>query len=62
MCCGKSSGVNYCSHALTDTGDWGDIALVLCRKCADATQDMTEPRQFQEYKNQFGDAAEKERE
>ena len=37
--CGKSAGVNYSSDRRTDTtdsagNDWGDIALVLCARCA----------------------------
>lgn len=53
--CGKSAGVDYYSHPLTDQGDWHDAALCLCKKCADATQDMTLVDQFLEYKKQFGD-------
>lgn len=53
-CCGKSAGVDYFSHPLTDSGDWSDIALCLCKRCADATQKMTEVREFEEYKKQFG--------
>lgn len=55
--CGKSAGVNYFSHPLTDCEDWGDAALVLCRKCSDATQDMTKVEEFYKYKEQFGDAS-----
>jgi len=37
--CGKSAGQDYCSDRRTDMIDsagnnWGDIALVLCAKCA----------------------------
>jgi hypothetical protein len=31
--CGKSAGVDYLSHAMSDTNGWGDAALVLCAKC-----------------------------
>jgi hypothetical protein len=48
--CGKSAGVNYFSHPLTDTGDWGDEALVLCEKCADETYYFTEVEKFLEFK------------
>lgn len=47
--CGKSAGVDYCSHHLTDTGDWKDAALVLCLKCAKRTQDMTDVKEFKAY-------------
>lgn len=57
--CGKSAGVDYSSHPLTDTGGWGDIALCLCQKCWDATSELADPKDFLEYKKQFGDAAEK---
>lgn len=57
MCCGKSAGIDFFSHPLTDTGGWDDMALVLCNKCFSATQDMTDPNQFESYKKQFGDAA-----
>ncbi len=55
--CGKSAGVDYYSHPLTDCGDWGDLALVLCKKCGEATAEMTRPEEFEKYKSQFGDAA-----
>ena len=32
--CGKSSGVDYVSDRRTDTGDFGDLALCLCDRCA----------------------------
>lgn len=51
--CGKNFGVEYFSHLLTDTGDWGDSALILCMKCVDATQDMTELNQFKEYQTKM---------
>lgn len=49
--CGKSAGVSYSSHPLTDcispSGEsWGDIAICLCRKCWDATEALTEPSEF----------------
>lgn len=52
--CGKSCGVDYCSHPLTDTGDWADIALVLCLKCAHATDEMTDPAEFEAYAKKHG--------
>jgi len=55
--CGRSAGVNYFSHPLTDTGDWGDTALVLCARCSDLTQELTNVEDFLKYKEQFGDAA-----
>lgn len=58
-CCGKSAGVDYFSHPLTDTGDWNDIGLVLCKRCADKTCDITDLEEFKRYKAQFGDAAQK---
>lgn len=45
-CCGKSAGVNYNSHPLTDTGDWADIALCLCLKCYDRTKELTDVQDF----------------
>jgi len=57
MACGKSAGVDYSSHPMTDCGDWADSAICLCIKCWDATSEMTDPAQFDEYKKQFGDAA-----
>jgi hypothetical protein len=44
-CCGKSAGIDYCSHPMTDCTDsdgkaWGDTGLCLCQKCFDATKDM----------------------
>ena len=44
--CGKSAGVSYYSHPLTDTDDWADIAICLCKTCADFTQDMTDVNEF----------------
>lgn len=60
--CGKSAGVNYFSHPLTDSlspsgRGWHDTALCLCKKCAIATEDMLEPSEFEEYKKQFGEAS-----
>jgi hypothetical protein len=52
--CGKSAGVDYFSHSLTDTGDWGDLALILCRKCAKATSKMTDPKEFIAYQKKHG--------
>lgn len=33
--CGVSAGVDYYSDRRTDTGDFGDVALVLCKACCD---------------------------
>lgn len=52
--CGKSAGVNYLSHPLTDCGDWHDAAICLCRKCAVATQDMTDVKEFYKYQKKMG--------
>lgn len=57
--CGKSAGVDYFSHHLTDTEGWGDEALVLCAKCSDKTKDMVKVEEFLDYKKKFGDAAER---
>ena len=52
--CGKSAGVDYFSHPLTDCNgsdgkDWGDVALCLCGKCMTATQNMTSVDEFIAY-------------
>lgn len=52
--CGKSAGVEYCSHPLTDCEgtdgeSFGDIALCLCEKCYYATQRMTTITDVQAY-------------
>lgn len=53
--CGKSAGMDYFSHPLTDTGDdWHDNAICLCKKCADATYDFTNVKQFFEYADKHG--------
>lgn len=57
--CGKSAGVSYFSHHLTDCDSplgesWDDLAICLCKKCADATSDMTEPSEFIEYAKKKG--------
>ena len=49
--CGKSAGVDYCSHPLTDVGDWHDHAICLCRKCADKTDHLTDVKDFLKLKN-----------
>lgn len=61
-CCGKSAGHNYQSHQLTDSVgtdgvEWHDTALVLCKRCAKATIDMTTVTQFNEYRELKLDAA-----
>ena len=53
QCCGKSAGVNYYSHRLTDTGDWGDRALTLCKKCAVATDHITDVKEFLKFKELY---------
>jgi hypothetical protein len=57
--CGKSSGVDYCSHPMTDCTDpdgrdWGDRALCLCPKCAKATQHMIRVVDYINYARQKG--------
>lgn len=52
--CGKSAGENYFSHGLTDTGEWADLALVLCERCATATESMTNPLDFVAYAEKKG--------
>lgn len=47
--CGKSAGIDYLSHPLTDVGDWHDIAICLCKKCAVATESFTNPEEFEAY-------------
>lgn len=44
--CGKSAGVDYFSHPMTDRTDangqhWSDLAICLCGKCYRATEKMT---------------------
>ena len=48
--CGKSAGINYFSHPLTDTGDWHDHGICLCKKCADATNHITDVNEFNRLK------------
>jgi len=57
--CGKSAGVDYCSHPMTDCTDpdgkdWGDTAICLCLKCAKATEHMTRVTEFIEYAKAHG--------
>lgn len=59
LACGKSAGDEYFSHRLTDTGDWNDIAIVLCKRCADATDHMENPKEFMEYAAKFDNAGTK---
>lgn len=56
--CGKSAGVDYYSHPLTDTGEWNDAAICLCKKCADATYDFTDFKQFYAYADKHGGSEE----
>lgn len=44
--CGKSAGIDYCGHPMTDCGDWHDHAICLCRKCYDLTVDLTDVKDF----------------
>lgn len=53
--CGKSAGISYYSHPLTDV-TWGDCALVLCGKCCDATEHMQTEEEFMEYARAHGGA------
>lgn len=53
-CCGRSAGVDYLSHPMTDRTDsdgvdWGDTALCLCERCAKATEHMTRVAEFLAY-------------
>lgn len=52
--CGKSAGVEYFSHYLTDVGDWNDEAICLCKKYAEATQDMVNVEEFWVYQIKNG--------
>jgi len=52
--CGKSAGVDYNSHPLTDCfgsdgKNWDDTALCLCRRCLKATEHMTRVQDFTAY-------------
>jgi hypothetical protein len=52
--CNKPAGEDYFSHPMSDCPDadginWGDAALVLCGKCADATKDITRVAEFDAY-------------
>jgi hypothetical protein len=54
QCCGKSAGVDYCSHPMTDcTGPdgehWGGKAICLCMKCLQATEAITRVSEFLAY-------------
>lgn len=48
--CGKSAGVSYYSHPLTD--EWG-FALILCKRCAVATDSATTPKEFERLAKPF---------
>jgi hypothetical protein len=53
-CCGKSAGVDYSGHPMTDRTDpdgtdWGDTAICLCEQCLAATERMTRVVDFLEY-------------
>lgn len=53
--CGLAAPVfNYFSHFLTDQTDcngenWGDKALVLCKRCSDATEDFKTVKEFRAF-------------
>jgi len=52
--CGRSAGVDYLSHPLTDTLDvegvgFGDLGLCLCPRCEKATREITTVRAFLEH-------------
>lgn len=52
--CGKPAGHNYISHGMTDCKGpdgqgWGDTALVLCKKCAIATESMQNVGEFKAF-------------
>ena len=51
--CGKSAGIDYCSHYLTDTENWNDAAICLCKKCEKATADMTDVEDFYKYQEKM---------
>lgn len=53
QCCGKSAGVDYYSHPLTDSEGWSDTALVLCKKCAAATSEFLKVSEFLEYRKKL---------
>lgn len=61
-CCGAPAPMDACSHNMTDCTDaeghrWMDIALVLCKKCANATANMTLVSEYIAYKRELGVAA-----
>ncbi len=52
--CGKSAGVDYLSHPMTDRigsdgKNWGDTAICLCPRCLNATEHMTRVDEFVAY-------------
>lgn len=60
--CDRSAGVNYWSHPLTDCLDaegigFGDLGLVLCSRCAKATQEISTVRGFLQHMQAFLGAA-----
>lgn len=58
--CGKSAPIEgYFSHHLTDCVDcngdkFGDILLVLCKKCAGATSTLTTVKEVRAYQKKLG--------
>ena len=53
-CCGKSAGVDYASHPMTDRTDpggrdWGDTAICLCPTCLKETEHLQFVSDFLDY-------------
>ena len=53
-CCGRAAPMDYCSHNMTDETDangeqWRDIALVLCNRCAKATDSFKLVAEYRAY-------------
>jgi len=56
--CGKSAGVEYGSHLMTDTTDtngqnFGDRGLCLCIGCLRATEHMTTVEEFEAFRQAY---------
>jgi hypothetical protein len=51
--CDKSAGIDYYSHRLTDTGNWGDAALCLCARCSRETDGMNTVEEFYAYQKRM---------
>lgn len=57
--CGKSAGIEYFSHPLTDSEgsdgeSWHDAAICLCKLCAKKTASMTTVQQFLDFAKKNG--------